>query len=91
MTASEIVKELASLQTDEEKIHRKRQELLQVLSSLPEEEWDWVPVSEAARMIKRSVGLVYRLVNSGKLETKYIGSCVNVRKSELMAYDDKSA
>lgn len=90
MTAVEIIKELSALQADEEKIHKRREELIETLSSLPEEEWDWIPVSEAARMIGRSVGLVYRLVNSGKLETKYIG-CANVRKSELMAYDDRSA
>lgn len=89
MTASEIVRELASLQTDEAKIHKRRDELLQMLSSLPEEEWDWIPISEAARMIGRSAGFVYKLVNKGKLETKHIGSCVNVRKSELLAYDDK--
>lgn len=91
MTAAEIIKELASLQSDEAKIHRRREELIETLSSLPQEEWDWIPVSEAAWMIGRSVGLVYRLVNSGKLTAKHIGSCVNVRKSELMAYDDRSA
>ena len=88
MTAEEMVKELAKLQKDEADIHRRREEIIEALRNAGKDEWDWMSVSAAASMIGKSVNTVYRLVNSGKLETKYIGSCMNVRKSELEALND---
>jgi excisionase family DNA binding protein len=85
----EILDELARLSSEERKIQSRRDELMESLRHAGEEEWDWISVKEAASLLQMSTCYVYNQVNAGVLSTKRLGSVVRVRKSEVMAINDK--
>jgi excisionase family DNA binding protein len=62
--------------------------LYELLENAGAEEYDWITVQAAAKIIGVSVCTIYNKVNAGELETKHIKSAVRVRKSEILKIND---
>lgn len=88
-TVSELLSELKKIEKEEADIHRRRMDILKAIDDADHESWDWVSVIEAAKIIGVSVGFIYTRINSGSLNTKHLGRLVYVKKSEVMAIDDR--
>ena len=88
---TELINELKALDREELDIQRRRGELLKAIEDSDSESWDWVSVRDASRIVGMSVGYIYTKINSGSLETRHLGRCVFVRKSQVMSIDDKYA
>lgn len=63
--------------------------LAKELKELPKQEWDWISVSQASKILDISPAKIYSRVNSGKLTTRHIDSKVYVNKTEILAINDK--
>lgn len=89
-TAAEIVLKIKRLDKYSDrinaKIKAKRQEYLDELLKADDDAYDWIPVKAAA--ILR--GVTPQAIYSRKdLEKKYFGSSISVRRSQVLAIDDK--
>lgn len=87
--ACEILDEIEKLSRAEEKIRFKKNALIESLRHLGEEDWDWIPIKQASILLSMSDSFVYQKANEGKISSKYIGSGLRVRRSEIMEIDDK--
>lgn len=68
------------------KIKARRQQYLDMLLKADEDDYDWVSVAEAASLRGVSQQAIY---SRNDLERKYFGSRFSVRRSQVMAIDDK--
>lgn len=53
------------------------------------EEYDWISVKEASRLLDVSINVVYNKINAKELDVKYIGSKKFVRRSQIVAINDR--
>ena len=88
MSVEEIIKELKVCDKTIKDAINKRQELYEQLRVAGTEDYDWISVQEASRLIGCSPGTIYYKVNAGELNVRHIKSSVRVRKSEVLAIDD---
>ena len=68
---------------------KKRDELLNRLEESDSESYDWLSVKKAAEVLQVSLGMIYKRIDKGDLQVKYIGSKKFVKKSEIFAINDK--
>ena len=68
---------------------KTKKELYQKLESAGKEDYDWISVQAAAKLIDVSVYTIYNKINSGALKTKHINSAIRVSKKEILQIDDK--
>ena len=86
---AEMLDELQRINTEEQKLLKQKDELIKKIKTAPKEAWDWISVKEAAFIMGRSPAFIYARVNAGTLETRHHGSCVMIRKSQVLGIDDK--
>lgn len=68
----------------------KQGELLKRLVNRNSEDSDWVTVKTAAANLGTSISLVYKLINTGRLQkVRHIGSKKYVSWNEISSIDDK--
>lgn len=68
----------------------KQDELLKRLVNRNSEDSDWVTVKTAAANLGASISLVYKLINTGRLQkVRHIGSKKYVSWNEISSIDDK--
>ncbi len=91
MPVEEIIKEIKRQDKIIDEAQKAKRSLYEKLEKAGSEDYDWISVSQASKLINVSVYTIYTKINNGKLNTKYIGSSVRVRKSEVLAIDDKTA
>ena len=89
MPVEEIIKELKKQDRIIDDAQKVKKELYAKLESAGNEDYDWITVQTAARLIDVSVCTIYNKINARALKTKHIGSAVRVSKQEVMAIDDK--
>ena len=89
MTVEEIVDEIRKQEKIINEAQKAKELLYQKLLDVGSEEFDYISVKEAARIVNVSVAFIYNKINIGKLTPKYFGSLIRVRKSEVLAIDDK--
>ena len=81
---SNIRKKLSEIDTNRTQV----EQMLNELSHLPAEEWDWISVAHASKETGISVSTLYNKINNGSLECKKIESKRLVRMSDIMAIND---
>lgn len=86
MEACTIFDELRKIEREQSRLSARRGELIE---ELQRSDFDWVKVSDAARIFSMSPAAIYARVNSGRLESRHRGSCVLVSKSEIEQIDDR--
>lgn len=64
-------------------------ELTEKLKNMSSEDSDWVSVKEASLILKVCTSTIYNLINAGRLECKHVGAKKFVKKTELLAIDDR--
>ena len=79
---------------DQEKIildaMKEKEQLLEELQNVNKKDYDWISVSEAARLSNVSLPVIYRMINSGRLhKLRHIGSKKFVSLKELAEINDK--
>lgn len=89
MPVEEIIKELKRQDKIIDEAQKTKRELYQKLESCGAEEYDWITVQAAAKLIDVSVCTIYNKINCGALKTKHIGSSIRVSKKEILEIDDK--
>lgn len=89
MPVEEIIKEIKRQDKIIDDAQATKKELYQQLDRAGDEEYDWISVQRAARILDVSVGTIYNKINTGKLQIRHIESAVRVKRSEVMAIDDK--
>lgn len=89
MPVEDIIKEIQKQDKIIDDAQKVKRGLYEKLESAGSEDYDWISVQVAARLINVSVYTIYTKINNGKLKTKHIGSSIRVRKSEVLAIDDK--
>lgn len=90
MPVEEILKEIKKQDKIIDDAQMVKRGLYEKLENAGSEEYDWISVQAAARLLGVSVCTVYNKINSGKLKTRHIESSVRVRKSEVMEIDDNA-
>lgn len=63
--------------------------LVQELSNSHYQEYDWVSVKKASKLLDISVNVIYNKIKDGKLEIKTIGTKKYVKRSEIVKINDK--
>ena len=89
MSVEEIIKELKKQDKIIDDAQKTKRELYAKLERAGNEDYDWITVQTAARLIDVSVCTIYNKINAGSLKTKHIGSAVRVSKKEVLEIDDK--
>lgn len=89
MPVEEIIKELKKQDRIIDEAQKTKKELYQKLESAGKEDYDWISVQAAAKLIDVSVYTIYNKINSGTLKTKHINSAIRVSKKEILQIDDK--
>ena len=89
MPVEEIIRELKKQDKIIDEAQKTKRELYQKLESCGAEEYDWITVQAAAKLIDVSVYTIYNKINCGALKTKHIGSSIRVSKKEILEIDDK--
>ena len=89
MPVEEIIRELKKQDKIIDEAQKTKRELYQKLESCGKEEYDWITVQAAAKLIDVSVCTIYNKINSGALKTKHINSSVRVSKKQILEIDDK--
>ena len=88
MPVEEIIKELKKQDKIISEAQKEKMKLYELLENAGAEEYDWITVQAAAKIIGVSICTIYNKVNAGELETKHIKSAVRVRKSEILKIND---
>ena len=89
MPVEEIIKELKKQDRIIDEAQKTKKELYQKLESAGKEDYDWISVQAAAKLIDVSVYTIYNKINRGALKTKHINSAIRVSKKEILQIDDK--
>lgn len=89
MPVEEIIRELKKQDKIIDEAQKTKRELYQKLESCGAEEYDWITVQAAAKLIDVSVCTIYNKINSGALKTKHINSSIRVSKKQILEIDDK--
>ena len=89
MPVEEIIKEIQKQDAIIDSAQIVKRGLYEQLKNAGSEDYDWISVNAASKILGVSVCTIYNKINSGKLHTRHIESSVRVRKSEVMAIDDK--
>ena len=89
MPVEEIIKELKKQDRIIDEAQKQKKELYAQLESAGKEDYDWISVQAAAKLIDVSVYTIYNKINSGTLKTKHINSAIRVSKKEILQIDDK--
>lgn len=89
MPVEEIIKELKKQDRIIDEAQKTKRELYTQLENAGKEEYDWISVQAAARLIDVSVYTIYNKINSGSLKTKRINSSIRVSKKEILGIDDR--
>ena len=89
MPVEEIIKELSRQDKVIADALSIKQSLYEQLAKAGTEDFDWITVQTASKILGVSVGTIYNKINAGELNTKRIKSSVRVSKKEIMAIDDK--
>lgn len=89
MPVEEIIKDMKKQDKIIIDALKEKQKLYEQLASAGNEDYDWISVKQAARILDISEGVIYYKINNGELQTKRIKSAIRVRKSEILAIDDK--
>lgn len=88
MPVEEILKEIKRQDKIIDEAQKAKRSLYEKLENAGSEDYDWISVQSAAKLIDVSVCTIYTKINNGKLNTKHICSSVRVSKSEVLAIDD---
>ena len=89
MPVEEIIKELKKQDRIIDDALKAKKELYEKLESAGKEDYDWISVQAAAKLIDVSVYTIYNKINAGALKTKHINSAIRVSKKEVLGIDDK--
>lgn len=89
MPVEEIIKELKKQDRIIDEAQKTKKELYAKLETAGQEEYGWISVKAAAKLIDVSVCTIYNKINCGALKTKHIGSSIRVSKKEILEIDDK--
>lgn len=89
MPVEEIIKELKRQDQIIDEALKNKKELYAKLENAGKEEYDWISVKAAAKLIDVSICTIYNKINCGALKTKHIGSSIRVSKKEILEIDDK--
>ena len=89
MPVEEIIKELRRQDKVINDALITKQSLYEQLVKAGTEDFDWITVQTASKILGVSVGTIYNKINTGELNTKHINSSVRVSKKEILAIDDK--
>lgn len=89
MPVEEIISEIRKQDDLIRDAMKKRDELLHQLEETDSESYDWLSVKKAAEVLQVSLGMIYKRIDKGDLQVKYIGSKKFVKKSEIFAINDK--
>lgn len=89
MPVEEIISEIRKQDDLIRDAMKKRDELLHQLEETDSEYYDWMSVKKAAEVLQVSLGMIYKRIDKGDLQVKYIGSKKFVKKSEIFAINDK--
>lgn len=89
MPVEEIISEIRKQDDLIRDAMKKRDELLHQLEETDSESYDWMSVKKAAEVLQVSLGMIYKRIDKGDLQVKYIGSKKFVKKSEIFAINDK--
>lgn len=89
MPVEEIIKELKKQDRIIDDALKAKKELYAKLETAGKEDYDWISVQAAAKLIDVSVYTIYNKINSGTLKTKHINSAIRVSKKEILQIDDK--
>ena len=89
MPVEEIIKEIKKQDEIIDQAQQKKKELYNKLDRAGLEDYDWITVQKAARISSISASTLYYKINRGELQTKYIGSSVRIRESEVLTINDR--
>ena len=89
MPVEEIIKEMQRQDKVINDALQTKQLLYEQLAKAGTEDFDWITVQTASKILGVSVGTIYNKINAGELKTKHIKSSVRVSKKEIMEIDDK--
>lgn len=89
MPVEEIIKELSRQDKVIADALSTKQLLYEQLAKAGTEDFDWITVQTASKILGVSVGTIYNKINAGELNIKRIKSSVRVSKKEIMAIDDR--
>lgn len=89
MPVEEIIKELKKQDKIISLAQLEKERLYKQLENAGADEYDWISVKQASRILGVSECLIYQKINSGKLQTKRINTAIRIRKSEILEIDDK--
>lgn len=86
MPVEDIILEIRKQDRIIDEAQKAKRILFEELETADEE---WISAKKAASLLSVSIGVIYNKINSGELETKNIGSTKRVRKSQVLAINDK--
>lgn len=86
MCREEIIQEIKRQDKQIDECQSKKRELFKMLEEADD---DFISVKSAARMLDVSEGTLYNRINSGILKSKRIGAVLRVRKSDVLAINDR--
>ena len=89
MPVEEIIKELQRQDKVITDALVNKQSLYEQLAKAGTEDFDWITVQTASKILGVSVGTIYNKINAGELNTKRIKTSVRVSKKEILAINDK--
>lgn len=89
MPIDEILEEIDRQRNVIIKAMSVQDELVKKIRNADKSQYDWLSVKSAAELVGVTAAVIYSKINSGELECKHICSKKFVRKSQLLAIDDR--
>ena len=84
MPVEDIIAEIRREEKIINEAQKRKEVLYDKLLKSSDDDFDFVSVKEAARLLDVSLGTIYNQINSGKIRVEKIGSVMRIRKSELV-------
>lgn len=84
MPVEEIVTEIRKQEKIINEAQKAKESLYQQLLNSGTEDFDFISVKEASRILDVSLGTIYNRINSGELKASRIGTLIRVSKSDLL-------
>lgn len=88
MKRIELLKEMESERKKIQNSAKRLGELQAELDKCDMEEWDWISVPTASKLINVNVQSIYNKINKAELRVKYFGAKMFVSKKEILNLND---
>lgn len=88
-TVDDVISEIEKNNREIERCLYHNQKLAQELRNRPTDDWDWVSVTTACKIWNISQAMMYRKINSGKIQFRKFENKTYVSLKEVLDIDDK--